>query len=323
MFFSIVIPVYNVERYLSECVDSLLEQSFDDFEIILVDDGATDTSPALCDEYADRDNRVKVIHKTNGGQSSARNVGTEEARGEYIIYIDSDDFIMDRDFLKKITEAMDGEDVVFYKHKKFDDTTKAFSECTYSFAGVDGTAPYLDRLRTMIQADAFFGMPWNKCIRRSMIADKKIRFEEGLTGEDMDWIFYVVLNAKSMVTIDEPFVAYRQRSNSVTSSLKIKNLHDYIMILEKWYAMAQESIYSAQEKEIVLAALAKYYSNLLIMYTRVKDRSKHEYDRRIKRLSKILTYGLSRRPQLISKFYRAMGFAVTVSALSLLDKMKK
>ena len=100
MFFSIVVPVYNVEKYLKECIDSILSQTFTDFELILVDDGSKDESPLICDEYAQKDERIKVIHKPNGGQAEARNVGTETAAGQYIIYIDSDDFIIENTFLQ-------------------------------------------------------------------------------------------------------------------------------------------------------------------------------------------------------------------------------
>lgn len=322
MFFSIIIPVYNVERYLTECVDSILSQSFHSFELILVDDGSSDKSPAICDDYASGDDRVKVIHKPNGGQSSARNTGTEIAQGDYIIYIDSDDFIMDRNFLKKVRGVAEEKDIVFYKHKKFNDATKKFSDCSYSFAGIDENAPYMDSLKKMIMEDAFFGMPWNKCIRRKVIVDNHIRFEEGLTGEDMDWIYYVILNSKSLATIDETFIAYRQRENSITSSVKLKNLNDYVMIIEKWYKNSNDGSYSDLEKDVIFASLAKYYSNLLIMYTRVKDNKKHDYDRRIKDLSALLKYGLSKRPQLIAKMYRVVGFRMTVNSLSALDKIK-
>ncbi len=322
MFFSIIIPVYNVERYLAECVDSILAQSFNSFEVILVDDGSLDKSSAICDDYACKDDRIKVIHKPNGGQSSARNAGTEIAQGEYVIYIDSDDFIMSGNFLEKVKEIADEKDIVFYKHKKFNDASKKFSECLYSFAGIDKNAPYMDSLKKMITVDAFFGMPWNKCIRRKVIADNHIHFEEGLTGEDMDWIYYVILNSKSLVTIDEPFIAYRQRENSVTSSIKLKNLKDYVMIVEKWYKIANEGNCSDLEQNIIFASLAKYYSNLLIMYTRVKDNKKHDYDRRIKDLASLLKYGLSKRPRLIANIYRIVGFKMTVILLSVLDKIK-
>ena len=100
MKFSVILPIYKVEKYLCECVDSILNQSFTDYEIILVDDGSPDGSGAICDEYAEKDARVKVIHKVNGGLSDARNAGFAIAQGEYVVFIDSDDYVTDPDFLK-------------------------------------------------------------------------------------------------------------------------------------------------------------------------------------------------------------------------------
>lgn len=99
---SFVIPIYNTEKYLNQCVDSLLCQTFNDFEIILVDDGSQDDSPQICDRYSEVDSRVKVIHKENGGQADARNIGTLQAQGDYIIFVDSDDFWLKEDCLEKI-----------------------------------------------------------------------------------------------------------------------------------------------------------------------------------------------------------------------------
>ena len=108
MFFSVVVPVYNVEQYLKECVDSILSQTFKDFELILVNDGSKDSSPAICDEYAKKDDRIKVIHKPNGGLSDARNVGTAAAKGEYVIYIDSDDYVTTDMYQKMYQKAISG-----------------------------------------------------------------------------------------------------------------------------------------------------------------------------------------------------------------------
>lgn len=101
---SCIVPVYNVEKYLRRCVDSILNQTFTDFELILVDDGSLDNSPAICDEYAVKDSRIKVIHKVNGGVSSARNVGLDVAKGEWICFVDSDDLI-EADYMQKMYEA--------------------------------------------------------------------------------------------------------------------------------------------------------------------------------------------------------------------------
>ena len=318
--FSFIIPCYNVEKYLAECVDSILAQSVADFEVILVNDGSKDNTGAICDAYAAKDPRVKVIHKENGGQSSARNMGTAVAKGDYIIYIDSDDFIMDRDFLKKMAENADS-DIIFYKHKKFDDESKAFSPCTYSFAGL-GEGDYYDTLKAMIAADAFYGMAWNKCIKASVIRDNNIRFDESLSCEDMDWIYYVILGSSSVKLVDEPFIAYRQRANSVTSAPKLKTLKDFVFILEKWYAKAESGDCTEMQKQIMLSSLAKYYSNVLITYTRVADKAKREYAKRLKALSALLPFGLSKRPRLVAKIYKIAGFKLTTTALKVLDRVK-
>ena len=121
MFFSIILPIYNVEKYLKECVDSTQAQTFKDFEIILVDDGSKDSSPAICDELASQDDRIKVIHKPNGGQSTARNMGLENAEGKYIIYLDSDDFITSETFFEDVYNKIQetDSDIVLYKYSKY------------------------------------------------------------------------------------------------------------------------------------------------------------------------------------------------------------
>ena len=112
MKLSVVIPVYNVEKYLDKCVESIVNQTFKDLEIILVDDGSTDESGKMCDEWTEKDTRIKVIHKINGGLSSARNAGIKQAKGEYISFIDSDDFV-EQDMYATMVEALDrtGKDI--------------------------------------------------------------------------------------------------------------------------------------------------------------------------------------------------------------------
>ena len=107
MKFSIIIPCYKVEQYLHQCVDSVLAQTFDDYEVILVDDGSPDGSPAICDEYSKKSNKVKVIHKLNGGLSDARNVGLKEASGDYIVFLDSDDWWCDNNALMKTADRLE------------------------------------------------------------------------------------------------------------------------------------------------------------------------------------------------------------------------
>ena len=104
--FSIIIPIYNVEKYLVQCIESVLNQDYDDYELILVDDGSPDNCGEICDSYLNKNSNIRVIHKKNGGISDARNTGLKEAKGDYVIFIDSDDYICDNHFLLKLAKVI-------------------------------------------------------------------------------------------------------------------------------------------------------------------------------------------------------------------------
>lgn len=325
MFFSVILPIYNVEKYLPECVESVLKQTFKDYEIILVDDGSKDNSGKICDEYANKDSRIKVIHKENGGLSDARNVGTKQANGEYIVYVDSDDYIIDERFLEtvhsKITET-DG-DIVIYKFSKLYDDTKKIDECSFSLSFAENISDADELLLELVKRDAYYGMAWIKAFRRNIVVDNAIEFEKGLLGEDMDWYFNLVLNSNSISAIDKSYIAYRQRSGSITTTMKLKNLTDFVYILEKWSEKINKADISPIKKKALLGALAKYYANMFVVYSRLKDKDKKNYKKRIKSLSYLLNYGLSQRPLQIRKYYKMFGFNGTVMLLKIYDKIKK
>ena len=124
--FSVIVPIYKVEKYLYECIDSVINQTFRNIEIILVDDGSPDGCPQICDAYAQKDNRITVIHKQNGGLSSARNAGLQAAKGDYVIFLDSDDYYCRNDFLEIIDRKLGDKEVeaLFFQRRRFVDTTK-------------------------------------------------------------------------------------------------------------------------------------------------------------------------------------------------------
>lgn len=323
MRFSIILPIYNVEKYLKECVDSILKQTFRDYEIILVDDGSTDGSPELCDKLAETYDFIRVIHKANGGAADSRNVGLKSAIGDYILFIDSDDFILSEHFLEDVNNSFsENVDMVLYKYSKFFDDTKNLAECNFSYESAKLKENYADKIYELVKADAFFGMAWIRAIRKDIILDNQIFFETGLTGEDMDWNYELMLNVSNIELLDNIYIAYRQRSGSVTASYKIKNLEDFIHIVEVWSEKLR-FIENDTLKKALLGSLAKNYSNLLIVYSRLTDINKKEYKQRIKKLDWLLKYGMSKRPQTVAKIYRIFGFNLTVSALKILDKIKQ
>lgn len=320
MFFSVIVPVYNVEKYLAQCLDSILSQSFKDYELIVVDDGSKDNSGKICDEYAEKDSRVKVIHKVNGGLSDARNAGTKAAQGEYIVYIDSDDYVLSDSFLKTLYDNLNGADILLYKHQKFFDGNSDMLPCNYSYSNITVDDKYVEKLKKLVEGDAFYGMAWIKTFKRSLAVDNNIMFEKGLLGEDMEWNYHLITNANSLSVVDEPFIAYRQRANSITTSIKLKNLTDFIYILEKWSKTIREEIANEELKNVLFASMAKYYSNLLITYNRVEEKEKKQYINRIKDLSWVLKYSMSKRPRLVSRVYKLFGLKLTLAALKIIDR---
>ena len=319
MFFSIVIPVYNVEKYLRECVDSVLSQSFEDFELILVDDGSRDESGNMCDEYALRDSRVKVIHKENGGQSSARNRGIAASSGEFAVFLDSDDMFCNKDFLSDVHNAIEEDvDVVTFRYCKYYEDGSTVS-CGASLLDID-KGDKISFLRGLVSRDSFFCSCWSKVTRMSILKDNGVRFDESLSCEDMDWYFNVVSHAKSFKAIDKAYVYYRQRANSVTALFKKKSITDYIITIEKW-RVKFEAIENETEREVMLSALSKLYCNLLVAYSRhmreLKDCKKQIFSH-----GGLLSYKLNPRAAKLSLFAGVFGLAFTCRILNLLGKMR-
>lgn len=323
MKFSVILPIYNVEKYLGECVDSILAQTFTDYELILVDDGAKDNSPAICDEYAKKDARIKVIHQVNGGQSNARNNGLDVANGEYIIYIDSDDFIMNDKFLQNVSEKTSQDvDMIFYKYCNYYEKSSVFKPCQFSYISAMTEIATSEIIKKLVMADAFYGQAWIRAIRRKMLTDNGIRFLEGMSCEDTDWNYNIWKLNPKVAFIDEPYVAYRQREGSVSRSVKLKLLEDFLFVVNKW-AKELSDLENSDLKNSLLSSLAKYYSNLLVIYMRVQNDDKKSYKHKIKALSWLLDYSVNKRPKMVSKVYSLLGFDATIMMLNLLDKVKK
>lgn len=324
MLFSIIIPIYNVEKYLAQCIDSVLAQSFTDYELILVDDGSTDNSGKICDEYQEHIPSIKVIHKQNGGLSDARNVGTEVACADYIIYIDSDDYLSDTSFLLDLNQVIieKQSDLILYKFQKFIDGTDILQPCTYSMSGIELIINPDQVLMALVKADAYYGSAWIKAVKRSVLIDNKISFEKGLLGEDMEWSCNLLTKAITISVIDKPYIAYRQRAGSISKTNKLKNLTDFIYILEKWSNGIEKANITFERRDALRGILAKYYANLLITYLRVNDPAKKEFVSRIKKLSSLLNYSMSKRPLMIKKAYKIIGFNGTIAMLKIFDKVK-
>lgn len=211
---SIIVPIYNVEKFLPICVESLLNQIYTNLEIILVDDGSTDNSPEICDNFALKDSRIKVIHKENGGMSDARNAGIEIATGDYIGFVDSDDYIEKEMYQTMLAEALENDAQIVecdsYAVYK-DDKTEVYKSFDYKLYTNNR-----DIIYGYIREGTIQTVVWNKLYTRDIIGD--IRFEFGKYHEDEIFTYQVLAKTTRLVHINKLYYYYVQRKGSVMNS---------------------------------------------------------------------------------------------------------
>lgn len=209
---SIVVPVYGVEKYIGECIESLLAQSYSNLEILLVDDGGKDCSGEICDRYADQDDRIRVIHKPNGGAASARNVGIDEATGEYICFVDGDDLI-EKDHVRHLWTAMTEADADIAECGLYYMTRRSKTPIKIDGLGIYGKNEYLKRF-----VDTWTcALMTNKLFKRSTVG--AVRFEEGHCIDDEFFTYLVVMNCSKVAVTDAPNYCYRMRGSSVMQAM--------------------------------------------------------------------------------------------------------
>ena len=222
---SVIVPVYNVQRYLSQCVESILAQTYQRLEIILVDDGSTDGSGRLCDALAQRDERVRVIHKPNGGLSDARNAGTEACNGEFIFYLDSDDYLAQDAIMALVSiQSESHAEVVIgnysYTYSDHDVITQPDTGTIQKYTRKEAISLLMQgKLQTFA---------WGKLIRADIA--KRHPFPVGKLFEDHFWTHLVFQDCETVVYSSKPMVHYRQRGNSISYTFNLKRLD----IIEGW-----------------------------------------------------------------------------------------
>ena len=219
---SIIVPIYKVEDFIRECIDSILAQTYPDFELILVDDGSPDDCGRICDDYAKGDNRIKVVHKVNGGLTSARNAGLEVAKGEWIMHVDGDDWI-EPDMIESLIQAaqVTGADLVFGDFTKYGPYAGYFKLPTWSSDKRESISNYIAYMMTTI---------WGSVAKRSLYADHSLKSPEGISYcEDFHLIVRLCHYAKKIANVHRPFYHYRYRPTSIMSNMSRRTESD-----EQW-----------------------------------------------------------------------------------------
>lgn len=268
---SVIVPIYKVEQYLRKCIDSLLHQdlSQEEYEIILVDDGSPDNCGDICEEYAGRFAQVKVIHRENGGLSAARNSGIEVARGRFVQFVDSDDYL-EPNVLKTLTEKMEADqlDILRFNYRNVNERYEVFEPNKVSKPFVDYRDEVCDGLTFLSERLGFGCYAWQFMIKRELLED--CTFKEGIYFEDTEWTPRVLLKAQRMTSIDLMVYNYLFREGSITQSVdekkKRKVLDDKMRLIDSM--MEQKSVVGNKQwfegmiSQIVLSILGyvcEYY----------------------------------------------------------------
>ncbi len=266
---SVIVPIYRVEKYLPACIDSILNQTFTDFELILVDDGSPDRCPEICDETAKRDARVRVIHQANQGLSAARNAGIEAARGAWLSFVDSDDYIAPQ-FYEKLyqTAQRTDADCVMCSVQNVDESGKPIDSALMRVA--DEVKTGREVLRKIGRDDVTpYLTAWNKLYRRKLF--NTLRYPAGRQNEDVFVFVELFCQVQRAACVAEPLYFYRKRIDSImNSAVTLRNLDEmwaYVNCFEHLQQDDEESILKETEKRV--------FAKLTGVYYRVTEEDRH------------------------------------------------
>jgi glycosyltransferase involved in cell wall biosynthesis len=318
---SVVVPIYNSELYLRECLDSVLKQDFEYYEVILVDNGSDDTSNNICKTYCKKDPRFTLIEVVdNVGCAEGRNIGLRKACGEYVIFMDSDDIWISNDFLSNIYNKINqsSDDIVFFGFQRFYENGQWGKTTTvFDLSKFDGTCS--ESINYLITSDKLLVAPWSKIIRRKFLHDNHIYFEPGILAEDVDWTLFLLSKAHNIGAINYPMYGYRVRysgggstgKRSVSqklSSSELSKICDYrIDLIHKWCKRVNSDEFDKNLKPLFLSYLLFQYYILLGDIGNLTGNTYSKYIAKVQEFSLLKQYILNRRARILSRFENMLG----------------
>lgn len=322
---SFIIPVYNVEKYLTDCIHSLINQTYPHFEIILIDDESTDLSSKICDDFALKDQRIKVFHIPHSGSSEARNVGIQKASGDYFIFVDSDDFWINKHSLQTLINEL--RQTPNYDFINFN--------CSYYYPSKNKYkkwTPYLssacsDKNETIQHLVKSGTVPMSAClkvIRRNMFENKDLFFIKGIYSEDIPWFITLLEKSKKYKFSNLYIYAYRKEvPNSISSSFSTKKYDDLLWVINHELKKLTNSKWDQKGKNALLSFLAYEYCILLGMSHFFPKDKRIERQQELASLSYLLQYASNPKVRYVKWTYKLLGLKITSSILNLyLSKCK-
>lgn len=325
MKISFVIPVYKVEAYLNQCVDSILNQTYRDIEVILVDDGSPDDCPQICDEYAKRDNRVIVIHKSNGGLSDARNAGLKVAKGNYVVFVDSDDFWVDDNQLEllvhSVSEHQDCDFIGFNCSYYYPASGTYKAWLAYSDAISKPTSGN-DILQILVKSGI---VPMSACLKimkRTFLIDNALYFKKGLLAEDIPWFIDVLEKCNKCMYINQYIYAYRQNVvGSISSSGGERSFNNLFAIVKEELDKVAAREFDEAAKRALYSFIAYEYCILLSMLEGLQDAKSKRKE--LYSYKWLLQYTDSPKVRKANRVYRMLGIRMTERVMRMYNKIRR
>lgn len=313
---SIIVPVYNVEKYLEICIESLLYQNLKNAEILLIDDGSTDNSGKICDSFSQKYDIVKTIHQKNKGLSGARNTGIKMAKGEYLMFVDSDDFISNDAKIENIINDIEEEIIQYNFVYYFDASQKKYYNKNSFNLIIDSNI--FKNLLIVQEKNNFSCCVCDKFFKRDFIISNNLLFTEGIVCEDMEWMLKVYSKVKSIKYIDKNIYMYRQqRKGSITNIVKSQNIDCLFSIIKTWY---DYDFKNEDQKSLYLSFLAYHY---LILITEInKNNCSKTLKKEIYEYKNILEYDCNNKVKMCNKLIKVVGLKISILIFRLYIKLK-
>lgn len=241
---SIIVPIYNVEKYIEKCLNSLVKQNIENYEIICVNDGSEDNSLSILKKFNIENSNIKIINKKNGGLSSARNVGIRESKGKYIMFVDSDDFIAENILAEIIEELEENKiDGVYYNYINYFDEDNNYSKnSNYGIKNEIVSGYYLwNKLKKN-----FSYMSWLWILKKDFIVKNNLFFVENIIHEDLEYFVRLIVKIKKIKVLDKNIYFYRRRKGSITTTIQTeKKINSYLVILDNFFKiLKKENVFS-------------------------------------------------------------------------------
>ena len=319
--YSIIVPVYNVENYLKKCIDSILVQSYDNYEIILINDGSTDNSPEICNQYANtQPQKIKYISQENMGLSEARNSGIKYATGNYILFIDSDDYYDDAHFLEKITKRLDKKksDILNFSYKKVNLSTNEATSYFKNNISLPDTGDDYELINCFTKNGLYIASACNKAIKSDLFNNNDLFFRKNIYSEDIEWCARLLLCAQTIDFINLDAYCYCQRSNSITHTINDKKCSDLCNNIISCVRLSENA--NINKKNLLLAYSA-YQMGTFFKVQTLADNVQTANIEKLKEYSYILMHhNGNKKVYLLYLLVKIFGFEFTCKILRMIFK---